>query len=547
MQKKIKPETLCACIFGLFLLVFYLSIFYINFSKNPTYYDSDMYCDIQLAKEIWRQKTLFPDGWVFGNQVSVVSTPVLTALFYGIVGNGFTAMAIASSIMAVLVFVSFDFMLRPIAKAYERLCAFTAMMGLIIANGHIANDVGGMQLIFTMASYYSCYLITAFLAFGCYIRARENKTGKAFVVMLILTCALSFGTGMQSLRQTEFMTVPLIVCEGLFILSDIIKNKNLKSFKTKSFMTSLLISVSNIAGLIAIRLIDFEQITIFNDSGRTGLSGIKEDLLRSAVRFTGVFFQTDSENKSLPGLLAGGLFAVAFAAAVIFVIRDFAKNKKADSVLIIMFLLIVSFAETYILDIFTNMRIRGIYYFMFYPLFGLAVMYVITRMKSKNVIVALVLSVISLMAFKVNAVPAIKETALKTDWQVYCDVSDFVLDNGYDTVYTSWDTGSHFAAASDDKFNCGFWKNKDGVAFVPEDYLCNPSVFGEENNGKAVYILREKQLEEWEETAEEYGIEVNLLKSFSGESDNFYVYKATESVCLQSKEKHYDLTACNSR
>ena len=168
-------------------------------------------------------------------------------------------------------------------------------------------------------------------------------------------------------------------------------------------------------------------------------------------------------------------------------------------------------------------------------------------MKSKNVIVALVLSVISLMAFKVNAVPAIKETALKTDWQVYSDVSDFVLDNGYDTVYTSWDTGSHFAAASDDKFNCGFWKNKDGVAFVPEDYLCNPSVFGEENNGKAVYILREKQLEEWEKTAEEYGIEVELLKSFSGESDSYYVYKATESVCLQSKEKHYDLTARDSR
>ncbi|MGN1169709.1 MAG: hypothetical protein ACI4RB_06280, partial [Acutalibacteraceae bacterium] len=445
----------------------------------------------------------------------------------------------ASSIMAVLVFVSFDFMLRPIAKAYERLCAFTAMMGLIIANGHIANDVGGMQLIFTMASYYSCYLITAFLAFGCYIRARENKTGKAFVVMLILTCALSFGTGMQSLRQTEFMTVPLIVCEGLFILSDIIKNKNLKSFKTKSFMTSLLISVSNIAGLIAIRLMDFEQITIFNDSQKSGIAAIKSDFLNSAVRFMGMFFPTDDGNKNLLGLTVGGLFFVTFVIAVIFIIRDVFKKRKADSVLIIMFLLIVSFAETYALDIFTDMRIRGIYYFMFYPLFGLAVMYVFKNVRNKKTAIALALSAICVAAFVINGAPAVKETALKTDWQIYSDVSDFVTDNGYDTVYSSWDTGSHFAAASDGKINCGFWDKKGDTDVFPIEYLCNPSIFKEEFNDTAVYIVTDEKRDNpdiLKEVAQSCGADLDLLKVFNSENETFYIYKSSKPICAMISE-----------
>ena len=539
MQKKSNSAVIYTCLFGACLLIFYLSIFYINFSKNPTYYDSDMYCDIQLAKEIWKQKTLFPDGWVFGNQVSVVSTPVLTALFYGIVGNGFTAMAIASSIMAVLVFVSFDFMLRPIAKAYERLCAFTAMMGAVFISGHMTKALSGMQLIFTMASYYSCYLITAFFAFGCYIRARENKTGKSFWVMLLLTCALSFGTGMQSLRQTEFMTIPLIVCEGLFILSDIIKNKNLKSFKTKSFLTCFLISAANIAGVILTRLVSFNQTTIFGGAGNGGFSELKNGFFDSAIRFAKIFFQTGDDGREPVALILSSLFVLAFIIAFAFAVKEAVVNKKTDSVQIIIFLLLISFLGTYVLDVFTTMEIRKVYYFMMFPLFGLSVMYIFSKADRKKAVIAAVAAVISVSAFGLNsAAKAVKETALKTDWQVYSDMADCVLDNGCDMVYSGWDIAPPVSVASDEKITCGFWDGKEDIEIYPVEYLCNPSVFKSENNSRAVYLVEEKQVDEFKRTAGEYDTDAELIKSFKGEYNSFYMFKTSKPLCSLILEKY---------
>ena len=537
MTKKVKSEVVFTCLFAICLILFYSSIFYINFSKNPLYYDSDMYSDIQLSKEIWRQKTLFPQGWVFGNQVSAVSTPVLAALVYGIVGNGLTAMAIASSIMAVLIFISFDWMLKPATNSVERLCGFTAMMGAVFVSGHMTESLSGMQLFFTMASYYSCYMITAFLAFGCYIRARENKTGKLFWAVLILTCILSFGTGMHSLRQTEFMTVPLIACEGLFVLSDMIKNKSLKGVKTKSFLTCLLISVSNIAGLIAVRFFSFNQMTTFEGSGNGGFAALKEDLLNSLVKFAGLFFQAGDEGRKLPDLILSSLFLLAFVTAFAFVLKEAVKKKKPDSIQIIIFLLFISFVETYLLDIFTVMEIRRVYYFMLYPLFGLSAVYIFKKSERKKAVIAAVAAVLSISAFGLNGAQAIKETAAKTDWQVYSDMSECILSNGYDTLYSEWDYGSKVAAASDEKIECGFWVDKGDVDIYPIEYLCNPSVFDEENNSKAVYLVEENRIDELTKAAQENGVYLQLLESFSGESADYYVYKASKPLCMLIMEK----------
>ena len=68
------PPLVClAVFFGLFAFV--------NFFYMPRFIDGDIYADMELAREIWRKKALFPDNWVYGNQYYTVATPVAASNF----------------------------------------------------------------------------------------------------------------------------------------------------------------------------------------------------------------------------------------------------------------------------------------------------------------------------------------------------------------------------------------------------------------------------------------------------------------------------------
>lgn len=143
--ERIKREKIFSVVLTVLLLGFVGMVFYINFSINPEYYDGDIYNDINYAKEAWKAKSLFPKDWIFGNQTYVVATPVLAALFYGITGNGFTAMAIASSIMTVLTLLAYDWMTRTLFSYNERTAGFLFMIGFLLLKAHVATSQQGIQ------------------------------------------------------------------------------------------------------------------------------------------------------------------------------------------------------------------------------------------------------------------------------------------------------------------------------------------------------------------------------------------------------------------
>ena len=98
--------AMLAICFGMIILI--------NFSAVPSFFDADMYCDYQYAMEVWKSKSIFPEGWVFGNQLNVVSTPVLAGLIYGLSGNMNFSMGLASTIMTVLVLICYDWMVKTV-------------------------------------------------------------------------------------------------------------------------------------------------------------------------------------------------------------------------------------------------------------------------------------------------------------------------------------------------------------------------------------------------------------------------------------------------
>jgi len=186
-------------LFALILIICgYLAAFtLINFRGFTHFASADMYADTVVAKYMWQQKTLFPAGWVFGNQYYVVTTPVLSALFYGITGSVNLSMSIATSVMTALIILALIYAIKPFASRTQALVATLALMASIIAI-----DMGKVeaQILFLMCSYYAGYLITLLVCWGVWLRAVRSARGRGYDLMFALSVLLSFATGMQSMR-----------------------------------------------------------------------------------------------------------------------------------------------------------------------------------------------------------------------------------------------------------------------------------------------------------------------------------------------------------
>ena len=95
----------------------------------------------------------------------MVATPVLAALFCGLLGNINLAMAAAAEGMTVLVLLSFLWLLHAAPVDY-----LTRLVGCLLLLTFVVAPYGvysmNSMLFFTQASFYSCYLITLFVVFG---------------------------------------------------------------------------------------------------------------------------------------------------------------------------------------------------------------------------------------------------------------------------------------------------------------------------------------------------------------------------------------------
>ena len=91
-----KPALSAPSIPLLLCLAAFFAVFAVtDFVYLPRLVDGDIYADMLLAREIWRQRCLFPSNWVYGNQYYTIATPVAAALFYGLTGSMNVSMAAA--------------------------------------------------------------------------------------------------------------------------------------------------------------------------------------------------------------------------------------------------------------------------------------------------------------------------------------------------------------------------------------------------------------------------------------------------------------------
>ena len=533
--ERIKREKIFSVVLTVLLLGFVGMVFYINFSINPEYYDGDIYNDINYAKEAWKAKSLFPKDWIFGNQTYVVATPVLAALFYGITGNGFTAMAIASSIMTVLTLLAYDWMTRTLFSYNERTAGFLFMIGFLLLKAHVATSQQGIQAFFTMASYYACYLINAFIVYGCYVRIRQGKFTGKHIVLAVIGAALSFGTGMQSLRQTAVMALPLVACEVLLIIIYSAKDKRFAiSYST---LFSAIVFIANIAGLVAMRFIEINQNSIYGTTAF--VSGFKDFFRKLFLNMESVALTFGLDALELRVRLVASIpFLLIILIGFILCVKDYIKNKcNEQGRFVLVMLLTLGCVSVFAAGVLTDVVNRALYYFMIYPLLAVCVSYIIVKFEKKRDVLFAVVAVFTAGMIIFRTAGAVEEIKAGKDKNSTAhQIANYMLDNGYDTIYSVFglsgvmDGAENVVVASGDKIHIVQFKNVDSSKpMKPVEYLCVKDGYKQWDNSKSLYLLRDHELPKVKKIAEKYDVTMAEKARFG---DGLFLYSMSENICI---------------
>lgn len=522
---------------GLCIGAYLLICAIMNFCGFNLFCNTDMYADTLISRLMWEQKTLFPEGWIFSNQYYVVATPVLAALLYGVMGNVNTATILATEVMTALIFLSFFWMLWAYTKNLLPMLAGS----LLLLSSIIAPDLPEnrpVQIFFLQASYYACYLITFFVVVGDYARAFQSTKPRPWAWGLSLF--LSFALGIQSLRQTVAMVLPILAYEIFLALRRILQRKPLWSETTRgTLIRALGYAGANILGILTIGWIDPLHCSVYGSFQITPLGQIWGRIISlwPAFQVISGLAYTDSLFCMVFSLI---LIAIVTAAAILWLVNI----KKPEGPLEICWLVcLIGLVGTALSTVMTGINIRHIYLFQWYPLVALSAILLLRHLPQwgKRCLV-LVICLLSMMNLTHGYTYGVEQTLLNSpthagkafrlvrDYgyksfatvdQAYADAKqlcDWAMDNGYEYVYGDWYTAPKIAVHSGGKLTAGYWW-QDSM-YVPNDHLTSQNFYDEEDNAKAIYVFTEQNEAQGLALAAEKGVSMHKV----GEFGNYTAY-----------------------
>lgn len=167
-------------------------IIYMNFVNMKYMVDYDSSSALMQAKEIWKQKKLFPSFWEYTTTLNIDSLSLIVALLYGITKDILLSQAIGDTIIILL----YIFVLYGILKKIN-LDFHWRIIGLILFfMPYTIGQLGYSTVIFTSVAWYSVRLFTVLLSIYTILCFREyeyNKKTTALLALTSLICALATG------------------------------------------------------------------------------------------------------------------------------------------------------------------------------------------------------------------------------------------------------------------------------------------------------------------------------------------------------------------
>lgn len=518
-MKKNKKALFCRCLYLVMLCSYLGAIMYINLFPSPAFYKTDMYADVMVAVEMWEQKSLFPGNWLFGNQLYCFATPVVSALFYGMTGQPFLAMGIASCVMTIVVMLSFDWMLKAVYhQPEERLVGAVSLLGVVVFFGKAVWFCNGWQLLFTLCSYYACYALLAFLAFGCYLRG-EEKTPWGILAAVVV---LSFAAGIQSPRQTAVMIAPLLAVECLHLCKRLCRKERIF---TERLLNVCALLAANILGLAVKQFIPVRQNSIYGQVAIVPAKNLLAGLSESVRNLTSLF---EIDGAGCPPAYCAGI--VLFVVLSVIVLWKERRDKELE----LLGILMLSVLTILGIDFLTSVQVRGIYYFMGYPLLACCAVLLFAKGKtSGKTSITLALCVMFIISFQGDIFPVLRKSAQRED-NIHYQISAELLENGFTTVYSHWNGGDRVAMASGGTIRAGFWDSAN-QAFIQMQYLCDPAVYDADAGNVAYIFYSGEEVDAAVKKAADLGVTLKLFQEYPDADTYIYTAPVNLMSFLQKK------------
>jgi len=243
------------------IVAYITAIVYFNFNGS-VFFIFDVYSDALVAKYMADGATLFPENWVFGNQYYVVSTSVIAAILYNVFHNSVISIAAASCIMTALILISFIWCCKPFLSRKGIAVGVFCLIGAVVIGDGICTYKEGLMYLYTMASFYACYVVCFLFTIGAYYRLKSGIKIPAvsYIAILLLNIAL----GMQSPRQMLIMNIPLIIFESICAF---VSRKDMSGavFSRKSLKFVLIAFICNLLGMWIISFFDINTKHLISD------------------------------------------------------------------------------------------------------------------------------------------------------------------------------------------------------------------------------------------------------------------------------------------
>ena len=506
------------------VLVYIAMFTFINVWDLDKFCNPDVLADMQVAKRMWEQKTLFPEGWIFGNQLYVIATPVLAAIFYGMTDSIYTAMILATAVMTLLILVSFVWMLRVFTRDYlmELTACLLLIISVVVPEGTYYSL--NLMLFFLQASFYACYLITMFVVLGDY--ARTYQTSDCRLMAWIISLLLCFATGMQSLRQMVIMILPIFACEMLQIFRNTIRKRSIhNAINLRSMIRVLSYGMANVAGMIAVSVMDIAQNTIYGE-----MIFISPNQMKSRIMAVGVeICELLKLNTVLTGS-AGIAVTIAVFLSIGCVVMAFcvwfARIHRPENGLELCWLVcLIGIIGVMLSSVLLNITLRSIYMFLWFPLVALSAIMLLQRVPEQTALgVMIVCCCLSACIFYesyssyVRFIVFDQEKMVYTEEEFQKDMCYWAIDNGIEYVYGDyWATAPKIVSYSDGKLEAGCWHTPENI-FNAEPFNTPQDIYGEEENKKAIYVFTPSDEAVGLQVAQERGAKMEKVAEFG---DNF--------------------------
>ena len=230
--------------------------------------------------------------------------------------------------------------------------------------------------------------------------------------------------------------------------------------------------------------------------------------------------------KDLLGMDHPALITVICLVSVVLILLKLKKSSDVGPVVLTL-LMAASVAVILVIDIFTTMYVRPRYYFMLYPLisFLIAVLYDQHQIIGKWCLFVLVAGFVCVAGAR--ELPIVCESALKHNGEISYEISSYLLENGYTTVYAEWNRGHDVAIASNGRINAGYWYVEE-QPFEKVTHLCSLDLYNADPSRCAYLFVGADDAEIGVTVAEAAGVPLSLLRH-DPETD-IYLYTVPENL-----------------